>query len=121
MLVVSVFDPSQGEAVSDAIRDAGLGLNPSFDGQAVRVPVPKPTKESKQEGIKLAGKLAEAAKVRVRKVRQTALDKIKKAQKASELTEDDARRESKTVEEAVEKVNAGIASALQDKKKQLEA
>lgn len=74
-----MFDPSQGEAVSNAIRDAGLGLNPSFDGQAVRVPVPKPTKESRQEGVKLAGKLAESAKVRVRKTRQAALDKIKKA------------------------------------------
>lgn len=65
-------------AITNAIRDAGLNLNPSHDDKVVKVPVPKPSKESRDASIKLASKIANDAKETVRRVRQDALDKLKK-------------------------------------------
>jgi ribosome recycling factor len=68
-----------GPAIADAIRDAELNLNPSVDGNIVRVPVPKASKETKEATVKLISKIAENAKTRIRRVRQAAMDKLKKA------------------------------------------
>jgi hypothetical protein len=65
-------------AISNAIRDAGLNLNPAVEGNVIRVPVPKPSKESRDANLKLVSKVAESAKVNIRRIRQEALDKLKK-------------------------------------------
>ncbi|RYG57511.1 ribosome-recycling factor [archaeon] len=67
-------------AIADAIRDAGLNLNPAVEGNIVRVPVPKASKETRDATIKLVSKIAENAKTRIRHVRQAALDKLKKVE-----------------------------------------
>ena len=82
-------------AIADAIRDAGLNLNPSVDGNAVRVPVPKPSKETRDATLRLAAKVAEAARSRIRRVRQAAMDKLKKVEGVSP---DDTFREMKDVQ-----------------------
>lgn len=64
--------------IGDAIRNADLNLNPQVEGAIVRVPVPKASKETKEATIKLISKIAEAGKTRVRRVRQAALEKLKK-------------------------------------------
>ena len=69
-------------AIADAIRDAGLNLNPAVDGSAVRVPVPKPSKETRDATLKLVSKIGEAARGRIRRVRQAAMDKLKKVEGA---------------------------------------
>ena len=79
------FSVQTANAIADAIRDAGLNLNPSVEGSVVRVPVPKPSKESRDATVKLAAKIAEAAKNRVRRVRQAAMDKLKKLEGACAL------------------------------------
>ena len=63
-------------SVERAIRDAGLGLNPSSDGQLVRVPIPILTEERRNELAKLAGKYSEGAKVAVRGVRRNGMEQI---------------------------------------------
>lgn len=78
LFVISPFDAALANAISNAIRDAGLNLNPSVEGQAVKVPVPKPSKETRDTNLKLVAKIGEAAKAAIRRVRQGALDKLKK-------------------------------------------
>ena len=66
MLTVQVWDKSMVSAVEKAIRDAGLGLNPSTDGMLVRVPIPQLTTERRNDLAKMAHKYAEGTKIAVR-------------------------------------------------------
>ena len=88
MLTVQVWDKSMVSAVERAIRDSGLGLNPSSDGMLVRVPIPQLTTERRNELAKLAHKYAEGAKVAVRGVRRDGMEQIKGFEKKHEIGED---------------------------------
>jgi ribosome recycling factor len=89
MISVQVWDKSLVKAVEVAIRDADLGLNPSADGQLVRVPLPDLTEERRTEMGKIASKYAEQARVAVRNVRRDGMDELKKMEKAHDMSEDD--------------------------------
>lgn len=118
LLVVSPFDSAMVDAISDAIRDADMGLNPSVDGNAVRVPVPKTSKETREANVKLISKIAEQAKTRIRRSRGDALDKAKKQEG---ISEDDVRRDTKVVEEQVAAATAEVAKLAEKKKLEVEA
>jgi len=92
MISVNVWDKSMVGPVEKAIRAAGLGLNPIVDGQMLRIPVPALTEERRKELAKLAGKYAEQQKIAVRNVRRDANDDLKKAEKASEISQDEQKR-----------------------------
>ncbi len=92
MISVNVWDKSMVGPVEKAIRAAGLGLNPIVDGQTLRIPVPPLTEERRKELAKLAGKYAEQQKIAVRNVRRDANDDLKKAEKASEISQDEQKK-----------------------------
>ena len=92
MISVSVWDKSMVVPVEKAIRAAGLGLNPIVDGQTLRIPVPPLTEERRKDLAKLAGKYAEQQKIAVRNVRRDANDDLKKAEKASEISQDEQKK-----------------------------
>ncbi|GAA0869994.1 ribosome recycling factor [Brevundimonas basaltis] len=92
MISVNVWDKSMVGPVEKAIRAAGLGLNPIVDGQMLRIPVPALTEERRKELAKLAGKYAEQQKIAVRNVRRDANDDLKKAEKASEISQDEQKK-----------------------------
>ena len=92
MISVSVWDKSMVVPVEKAIRAAGLGLNPIVDGQTLRIPVPPLTEERRKDLVKLAGKYAEQQKIAVRNVRRDANDDLKKAEKASEISQDEQKK-----------------------------
>ena len=79
LLVVSPFDASMAPAIAEAIRNANLNLNPSAEAGTVRVPVPKASKESRDATSKAVSKLAEGTKSKIRRLRQAAMEKFKKA------------------------------------------
>lgn len=91
MLAVQVWDKGQVALVEKAIREAGLGLNPMPDGQLVRVPLPELNEERREELVRVAGKYAEQGKVAVRNVRRDGMDRLKKAEKDSEISQDEAK------------------------------
>src|SRR5258708_4231515 len=70
LLTVQVWDASIVKDVEKAIMEAGLGLNPSSEGNVVRVPIPSLTEERREEFVKLAHQKGEAAKVALRQIRQ---------------------------------------------------
>ncbi|MGZ3297579.1 MAG: ribosome recycling factor, partial [Asticcacaulis sp.] len=89
---VNVWDKGLVIPVEKAIRNSGLGLNPITDGQTLRVPIPPLTEERRRELVKIAGKYAEEKRVAVRNVRRDAMDDLKKAEKASEISEDEQKK-----------------------------
>ncbi len=89
MLTVQVWDRSMVGAVEKAIRESGLGLNPSPDGQLVRVPIPPLSEERRVELTKIAGKYAEQGRVAVRNVRRDGMEKLKKMEKDGEISKDE--------------------------------
>jgi ribosome recycling factor len=88
MLSVTVWDMSLVEATDKAIRESGLGFNPSFEGNVIRIPLPDLTSERRQELVKVAHKYTENGKIAIRNVRRDAMDQIKK----SDASEDEQRR-----------------------------
>ena len=89
MITVQVWDKSLVSAVDKAIRDSGLGLNPSTDGQLVRVPIPQLSEERRVELGKIAGKYAEQARVAVRNVRRDGMEMLKHMEKDGEISQDE--------------------------------
>lgn len=91
MLAVQVWDQNLVSAVEKAVRDSGLGLNPSNDGNVIRIPIPQLSEERRAELAKIAHKYAEQARIAVRNVRRDGMDKLKRMEKASEISQDEQR------------------------------
>ena len=92
LLTVQVWDKGLVGVVEKAIRDSELGLNPSSDGQLVRIPIPPLSEERRGELVKIGGKYTEEAKIAIRNVRRHAMDNLKSLEKEGEISQD-AHRE----------------------------
>ena len=101
--------------VEKAIRAAGLGLNPIVDGQTLRIPVPPLTEERRKDLVKLAGKYAEQQKIAVRNVRRDANDDLKKAEKATEISQDEQKKMETEVQKDTDAAIKKIDEALKAK------
>ena len=115
MISVNVWDKSMVGPVEKAIRAAGLGLNPIVDGQTLRIPVPALTEERRKELAKLAGKYAEQQKIAVRNVRRDANDDLKKAEKASEISQDEQKKMEAEVQKGTDAAIKRIDETLKAK------
>jgi ribosome recycling factor len=98
MLTVQVWDKGLVKAVEKAIRDSDLGLNPSSDGQLIRLPLPPMSEERRHELVKIAGKYAEEARISVRNVRRDGMEMIKKWEKDGDISEDEHHRLSAEIQ-----------------------
>ena len=119
MITVQVWDRTLVNAVVAAIRDAGLGLNPSGDGQLVRVPIPQLTGERRAELSKAAHKYAEAAKVSVRGVRRDGMEQIKALEKKHAISQDDMTRWTEEVQKLTDSYVKRVDDALVEKDKEI--
>ena len=119
MLAVQVWDKSNVTAVEKGIAHAGLGLNPSIDGQTLRLPIPDLTEERRKELAKLAGKYAEAAKIAIRNVRRDGMEALKDDEKKKEISEDDRKRSEDEVQKLTDKYVAETDKAAEAKEKEI--
>lgn len=116
LLQITPYDPGNLQAIVSSIRDnPALGMNPSDDGRVVRVPVPPLTEERRREIVKQLNGKQEDAMIAVRNVRHEAMDAIDRAKKDKEIGEDEAKRLSNSIEEAVQKTRTEIESAAKAK------
>jgi len=100
LLVVQPWDKKIIGDIEKAIRSADLGLNPSSDGNLIRVPIPALTEERRKEMVRYVHKLAEEGRVAVRNVRRDVNEALKKKHKDGEISEDDFHRaHDKTVQD----------------------
>lgn len=88
LLVIQPYDPNVTGPVANAIRTADLGLNPSVDGNLVRVPIPPLTEERRKEMVKVLHRLAEDGRIAVRHARQETKKALERMQREGELGED---------------------------------
>ncbi|KAG0281613.1 hypothetical protein BGZ95_001467 [Linnemannia exigua] len=119
-LMVNVNDAELTGAIEKAIREAGLNLNPIADNKAVRVPVPKPTKEFRESLTKLAAASTEKAKTIIRKLRQDGMKELKKDLKAG-MSEDENYALEKKAQTLHDKYIKDAEDALKVKTKEIMA
>ena len=118
-LSVSVWDRSLAKAVEKAIMESDLGLNPSSDGQLIRIPVPPLSEERRRELSKVAGKYAENAKVAVRNIRRDALDEVKKLKKDNQISEDEEKRFENEIQKLTDEATKKADDLLAQKEKDI--
>lgn len=118
LLTVNVWDKGLVQPTEKAIRESGLGLNPSVDGQLIRIPLPELNEQRRQELVKLARKYAEEGRIAIRNVRRDGMDSIKKM-KDEGLGEDDAKREMDKVEKEIEGFIGQVDAMLATKEKDI--
>ncbi|RJF84032.1 ribosome recycling factor [Azospirillum cavernae] len=119
LITVQVWDRSMTKAVEKAIRDSGLGLNPQTEGQVIRVPLPDLTQERRAELAKVAHKYAEQARIAIRNIRRDGMDALKKAEKASEITQDEHKAQSEKVQTLTDQQIKLVDEALASKEKDI--
>ena len=118
-LSVSVWDRGLAKSVEKAIMESDLGLNPSSDGQLIRIPIPPLSEERRKELVKVAGKYAEGAKVAVRNIRRDALDDVKKLKKDNAVSEDDEKRFENEVQKLTDEATKKVDELLAQKEKDI--
>lgn len=119
MISVQVWDRSMVNAVEKAIRESDLGLNPTTEGQVLRLRIPEMNEQRRKEMVKVAHKYAEEARVAIRHVRRDGLDALKKLEKDGKIGADEATRQSEQVQKATDQSIQEVDAALAAKEKEI--
>lgn len=120
LLQITPFDPSNLQAIANAIRNnPSLGMNPSDDGRVVRVPIPPLNEERRREYVKVVSGKVEEAMITMRNIRHDAIDLIDQAKKDKDIGEDDAKRLQQQVEEAMGKAKSEVEAAAKSKEAEI--
>jgi len=119
LLVVSPYDKSTMPAIEKAIRNSDLGLNPSNDGNVIRLVFPQLTEERRKELVKRVRHQAEEGKVALRNLRRGARHEFDGLVKDNEATEDDVARAEKDLDKLTHTYEGQIDQALAHKEHEL--
>ena len=119
MIVIKPWEKKMISAIEKAIQKSDLGLNPTNDGEVVRLVFPDLNEERRKELTKMARKSAEGAKVAVRSIRRDAMEKLKAMKKDGELTEDDQKKAEKDIQDLTDKHVKKIDEMCAKKEKEL--
>ncbi len=119
LLVVSPYDKGAMAAIEKAIQQSDLGINPSNDGQVIRLAFPQLTEERRKELVKVVKQRVEEGRVAVRNVRRQARHDLEGLQKDGELSRDELDRAEKTLEKLTHEIVEEIDEMLAHKKKEL--
>ncbi len=118
-LTVQPWEQPMLQKVEKAIMQSDLGVNPSTNGNLIRVPMPMLTEERRREFTKLARQEAENARVAIRNIRRDANGDIKSLLKEKEITEDEAHRAEDEIQKITDKFVAQVEKMLEEKEKAL--
>jgi ribosome recycling factor len=118
-LAIQPFDRTSLNIIEKAILMSDIGLTPNNDGSVIRLNIPPLTTERRKELVKQVAKLAEEGKVAVRNIRRDAIDSVRKQEKSSELSKDEAADLQDSVQKLTDKYIAKIDDALAAKEKDI--
>ena len=118
-LMIQPWDTSLLKAIEKAIQTSDLGINPQNDGRIIRLVFPPLTEDKRREIVKDVKKLAEESKIAIRSIRRDCIDKLKKMQKASEITEDDLKQGEKELQDITDKFIKDVDAVSADKEKEV--
>ncbi|MBJ7898888.1 MAG: ribosome recycling factor [Cyanobacteria bacterium RI_101] len=117
-ITIQPFDAGSIAQIEKAISLSDIGLTPNNDGRMIRLNIPPLTTERRKELVKIAGKLAEEGKVAIRNIRRDAIDAIRKQEKNSDISEDEARdlqdQIQKLTDQSISKIDGLLAAKEKD-------
>jgi ribosome recycling factor len=116
---VAPYDKGSLAAVEKAIRDSDLGVNPTNDGEKIRVIFPELTEDRRKEYVKVARHKAEEARVSVRNVRRRAKETLDRLSRDGEVGEDEVGRAEKELEKLTQRFVTAIDDLLKNKEDEL--
>ena len=118
-LLIQPWDNKLLKGIEKAILSSDLGINPQNDGRCIRLVFPPLTEERRRDLVKQTKKYAEESKVAIRNIRRDAIDRFKKQQKASEITEDDYKIAEKDLQKLTDDFIKEIDKIAEKKEKEL--
>ena len=121
ILTIQPWDVSTRHPIEKAIQASDIGINPQNDGRIIRLVFPQLTEERRKELCKDVKKLAEDSRIAVRSIRRDGIDKVKKMEKASEITEDDLKIAEKKLQDLTDKYIKDIDKLADEKEKEIMA
>lgn len=119
LLVIQPWDKSSISNIEKAILKSELGLNPSNDGNIIRIGIPPLSEERRQELIKIVHKRVEERRIAVRNIRHEAMTELKKLEKDKEISQDDHKRAQDQMQKITDAFMAEIESLGEEKEKEL--
>ncbi len=119
LVVIKPYEASQLRNIEDAIRNSDLGVNPSNDGNVIRVAIPQLTEERRRELVKQAKGKGEDAKVSIRNVRRKAMEELARIKKDGEAGEDEVTRAEKDLDKSTHNYTAQIDELVKHKEGEL--
>ena len=119
LLQIQPWDKSLLKEITKAINMSDIGINPTDDGTVIRLTFPELTEERRKELSKDIKKKGEEAKVAIRNIRRDANEKIKKAEKDGEYTEDDSKQTEEDIQKATDKFISRIDKLTEEKTKEI--
>jgi ribosome recycling factor len=119
MVIIQPFDKSSLAAIEKAIRNSDLGVNPSNDGNIIRVVFPELSEERRKDFVKVARHKAEDSRISIRNIRRHAKDSLEKLVKASEAGEDEVHRATRDLDELTNTYVGQVDELLRHKEAEL--
>ncbi len=121
ILIIQPWDSSTLSPIEKAIQISDIGINPQNDGKVIRLTFPQLTEERRKDLCKEVKKTAEDSRVAIRSIRRDCIDKVKKMEKASEITEDDLKVAEKKLQDITDKFIKEIDKLADTKEKEIMA
>jgi len=119
MLVIAPWEKALLTPIEKAVQTSDLGLNPSNDGEVIRLIVPELNEERRKEFVKQVKLVGEKARVSVRNIRRDGNDEVKKIEKAESLSEDEAKRMQDKIQKITDRFIAEVDRVVEHKEKDI--
>ena len=119
MIVIQPWEKSLLKEIEKAILVSDLGINPTNDGNVIRLVFPELTEERRKDLAKDVKKKGEGAKVAIRNIRRDAMDSIKKMEKAGDISEDDLKQSEEKIQKITDKMIEKVDKAIETKTKEI--
>lgn len=119
LLVIQPWDNSTIGEINKAIQKSELGLNPSSDGNLIRLSIPQLSEERRKELVKVVHKKTEDGRVALRNVRRDALEMLRELEREKEISQDEQKRAQERLQEITDKFIAEAGKAAEAKEAEL--
>jgi len=119
LLTVQPFDPNSIKAIEKSIRDSDLGLNPSNDGNLIRLSIPPLTEERRRDLVKVVRHIAEEGRVKIRNVRRDVMHDLRELREGGDVGEDEERRAESELQKVTDAKVADLESHLKGKEAEI--
>ncbi len=119
LIVIQPWDKSILPEIEKAIQKSELGISPNSDGKIIRLPIPPLTEERRRDLVKIAKKIGEEGKVRIRLRRRESIESLKKAEKEGEVPEDVSKHLQEEIQDLTGKYTDKIDEIIKEKEHEI--